>query len=146
MSSSVTNHWTGEYSMATDQHNIEFLEGSSYLSFATLKKSGDYVATPVWFAPMGGSYYLFSAEDAGKVKRLRNFSASRVAACTVSGKVTGEWLEATSELLETPEGAEQALTALRDKYGWQMRGTDLMSKLSGKYYKRSYSRLILVDG
>ena len=42
---------------------VEFLEGGRYLSFATLKKSGDYVATPVWFALDGDSYYIFSAGD-----------------------------------------------------------------------------------
>lgn len=125
-----------------DQEEVEFLEGGSYLSFATLKKSGDYVATPVWFAPDGDSYYLFSANDAGKVKRLRNFSQCRVAACTVSGKVTGEWLEGNAYLLEPPED-EAALAALHRKYGWQMKLTDFMSRMAGKINKRTYIRVEL---
>ena len=130
--------------MASRQSEIDFLEGGNYLSFSTRKKSGDMVATPVWFAPMDGCYYLFSAMDAGKVKRLRNFSQSRVAACTVSGKLTGEWLDTEAELLD---GADEALAlkALHAKYGWQMKVTDLMSKLSGKYNKRKYIRVRLVD-
>ena len=36
-----------------------------------------------------------------------------------------------------------ALKALHTKYGWQMKITDLMSKLSGKYNKRRYIRVRL---
>ena len=31
------------------EEDIEFLEGGNYISFSTRKKSGDFVATPVWF-------------------------------------------------------------------------------------------------
>lgn len=120
---------------------IEQLESGSYLSFATLKKSGDYVATPVWFAPMDGHYYLFSAGNAGKVKRLRNFSEARIAPCTVTGKLTGDWMDTQATLLETEEGEEMALKALRRKYGLSMKLTDLMSALTGKKNARAYIRV-----
>ncbi|MEH6589963.1 MAG: PPOX class F420-dependent oxidoreductase [Halioglobus sp.] len=120
---------------------IEFLEGGSYLSFATLKKSGDFVATPVWFAPDGDDYYLFSAKDAGKVKRLRNFSQCTMAACTVNGKVTGESMDGQAYLLTTAAEEKTALAALHRKYGWQMKMADFFSKLSGKYNKRTYIRV-----
>jgi PPOX class probable F420-dependent enzyme len=97
----------------------------------------------VWFAPEGGSYYIFSAGDAGKVKRLRNFSETRVAACTVTGALTGEWLNAEAELLDSPADQATALAALRKKYGWQMKMTDLLSRLTGKYAKRAYIRVTL---
>ena len=122
---------------------IEFLEGGSYLSLATKKRSGEFVNTPVWFAPEGGSYYLFSAGDAGKVKRLRNFREAKVAACTVSGAVTAEWLNAEPELLDSPADQATALKALHKKYGWQMTITDLLSRLTGKYAKRAYIRVTL---
>jgi PPOX class probable F420-dependent enzyme len=120
---------------------IEFLEGGNYISFATRKKSGDLVATPVWFAPDGGSYYLFSAGNAGKVKRLRNFSEVRIAACTVTGTLTGEWLDTHAHLLETPADMDRALQALRRKYGWQMAIGDCFSKLTGKMKRRQYIRV-----
>ena len=122
---------------------LEFLEGGRYLSFATLKKSGDYVATPVWFAPDGDSYYIFSAGAAGKTKRLRNFSQCRVAACTMSGTVTGDWIEGEAFLLEQAGEAETALAALHRKYGWQMKITDTLSRLSGKIAARIYIRVDL---
>ncbi len=122
---------------------VENLESGNYLSFATLKKSGDWVATPVWFAPLEGHYYLFSAGEAGKVKRLRNFSEVRLAPCTVTGKLTGDWLDTTAELLTTPEGEAQALTALRRKYGLTMLLTDLLSSVTGKKRKRAYIRVAI---
>ncbi len=125
-----------------DQEEIEFLEGGKYLSFGTRKRSGEFVNTPVWFAPLEGSYYLFSAADAGKVKRLRNFSEARVAACTVSGTLTGPWLAAQAKLLEGEDEAV-ALRALHNKYGLAMKLTDLASRLTGKYHKRRYIRVTL---
>jgi PPOX class probable F420-dependent enzyme len=121
--------------------DIEFLEGGNYISFATRKKSGDFVATPVWFAPDGDSYYLFSAGNAGKVKRLRNFSEARVAPCTVTGTLTGDWFDTRAFLLETPAEQEAALQALRRKYGWQMCLGDFFSRLTGKMGKRAYIRV-----
>ncbi len=120
---------------------VEFLEGGNYISFATRKRSGEWVATPVWFAPYQGSYYLFSAGGAGKVKRLRNFSQTRVAACTLRGVVTGDWLDAEATILQTQTDRDIALQALRDKYALQMRIGDVFAKLSGKMAKRAYIRV-----
>jgi PPOX class probable F420-dependent enzyme len=122
---------------------IEFLAGGSYMSFATLKKSGKYVATPVWFAPDGDSYYLFSANNAGKMKRLRNFSQCRAAACTMSGTVTGDWVEGEAVILDRPEEVKTALAALHRKYGWQMKIADTGSKLTGKFNARAYIKVDL---
>jgi hypothetical protein len=116
-------------------------ERCAYLSFATRKRNGDFVPTPVWFAPDNGVYYLFSAGDAGKVKRLRNFSSARIAPCTVSGRLTGEWHEANAYLVDSPAEIALALAALRRKYGWQMRGLDALSRLGGKLHKRAYIRV-----
>jgi PPOX class probable F420-dependent enzyme len=124
---------------------IAFMEGGNYISFATRKKSGDLVATPVWFAPDEGSYYVFSAGEAGKVKRLRNFSESRIAACTMRGIVTGEWFDTRAVLLEKPEDTATALSALQRKYGWQMHLSDFFSRLTGKMQRRAYIRIDRVD-
>ena len=129
----------------SNKEEIEFLEGGSYMSFATLKKSGDFVATPVWFAPDGDSYYVFSAGEAGKVKRLRNFSESRIAACTMRGAVTGQWLDTRAFLLEDKKEQDTALRALRRKYGWQMAVGDIFSKLTGKMGRRAYIKVELAD-
>ena len=121
--------------------DIKSLEKGGYISFATRKKSGDMVATPVWFAPDGDSYYLFSAGNAGKVKRLRNFSESQIAACTVSGRVTGKWFDTHAYLLDKPADTKKALAALRRKYGLQMAIGDIFANLTGKMARRQYIRV-----
>ena len=117
------------------------IQGGSYISFATRKRSGEWVATPVWFAPDGGSYYVFSAGDAGKVKRLRNFSESRIAPCTMNGTVTGAWSDTRAFVLDTEADQKTALAALRRKYGWQMWIADFFSSLTGKLHRRAYIRI-----
>lgn len=121
--------------------HIEFLEGGNYISFSTRKKSGEFVATPVWFAPHQGSYYVFSAGSAGKVKRLRNFSESRIAPCTMRGIPTGDYIDTRAYLLEQPRDQDTALKALRRKYGWQMTVSDIFSRLTGKMQRRAYIRI-----
>lgn len=128
-----------------NKEELAFMEGGSYLSLGTRKRSGDWVNTPVWFAPHPtanpGSYFVFSAGAAGKVKRLRNFSECKVAACNVRGVLLGPWAERRGYVLDTPEDEEIALEALRDKYGWQMKMGDFFSVLTGKKKKRAYIRI-----
>lgn len=121
--------------------DIDFLEGGNYINFSTRKRSGDWVNTPVWFAPDGDGYYVFAAGDSGKVKRLRNFSTARIAPCTVSGTLTGDWLDTEASLLESPQDEAQALAALRRKYHWQMYLADFFSVLTGKMKRRAYIRI-----
>ncbi|MDO8862645.1 PPOX class F420-dependent oxidoreductase [Haliea sp. E1-2-M8] len=124
-----------------DSKLLARLERGAYVSFATRKRSGEFVPTPVWFAPGDGGYYLFSAGDAGKVKRLRNFSEARLAPCTVTGRITGDRLAAQAFLLEQPEDIARALAALRRKYGWQMHLLDALSRAAGKLDRRAYIRV-----
>ncbi|MDP6377787.1 MAG: PPOX class F420-dependent oxidoreductase [Pseudomonadales bacterium] len=120
---------------------IHDIETAPYVSLATFRRSGVQVATPVWCAPADGAHYVFSAGDAGKVKRLRNSPRARLAVCDVRGALRGDWHEARGELLEAREDIDAALRALHAKYGWRMRLTDLLSKLTGKHDRRAYIRL-----
>jgi PPOX class probable F420-dependent enzyme len=122
-------------------NETNYRESGNYISLATRKRSGEWVATPVWFAPDGGNYYVFSAGGAGKVKRLRNFSEARIATCTMTGKLTGQWRDTRAFVLDTRAEQQRALKALRRKYGWQMLGTDFFSRLSGKMARRAYIRI-----
>lgn len=117
------------------------MQSGNYISFATRKRSGEWVATPVWFAPDGGNYYVFSAGEAGKVKRLRNFSESRIASCTMTGTVTGAWSDTHAYVLDKPADQKIALAALRRKYGLQMLAADFFSRLTGKMGRRAYIRI-----
>ncbi len=119
------------------------LTASKYLSLGTWRKNGAVVDTPVWFAAGDSVLYVFSSGEAGKVKRLRNSSRARVAPCSVSGKVAGDWLAATAEIIQDDADTEVAYQALRHRYGWQMLITDFMSKLAGKMSKRVFIRITL---
>ncbi len=117
------------------------LQDASYISFATYKRNGDAVQTPVWAGPDGDSLYVFSEAKAGKVKRLRNFSKSRVAPCTVSGKITGGWYRAEAVVLSEAADIQKAYAALQAKYGLLMSLTNILSRLSGRYHRRALIRI-----
>jgi PPOX class probable F420-dependent enzyme len=119
------------------------LTAARYVSFATFRKSGVEVATPVWCAADGGEYFIFSAGDAGKVKRLRNNPRAKMAVCDARGELLGDWHDATAVLITGPVEIARALSALRRKYGWQMRLADLGAKLTGRYRRRAYIKATL---
>ena len=119
------------------------LRSAPYLSFATFRKTGTPVPTPVWAAPDSGALYIFSAGNAGKIKRLRNSNKAKLAECDMRGKLTGDWVEATAEIINDAESIERALAALRKKYGWKMWVADIGSKFTGKFNKRAYIRVQL---
>jgi PPOX class probable F420-dependent enzyme len=120
-----------------DASALETLDREAYISLATFRRNGRAVETPVWFALRDGRLWVFSAGDAGKVKRLRNGPRVRVAPCTMRGRVTGEWIEGNGRIADDPVEIEAAYAALRAKYGWQMRLTDLLSGLSGRRQQRA---------
>lgn len=120
--------------------------GTQYLNLSTQKRDGSFVNTPIWFAQShldeDNVFYAFSEGKAGKIKRIRNFTAIKVCPCTVTGKLTGQWQEAEAEILDR-EDSKTAHKALLNQYGWKMRLLDLGSKLAGKYPKRAFLRLTL---
>ena len=119
------------------------LNRARYVSFATFRKTGVAVATPVWCAEDDGEFYVFSAAAAGKVKRLRNSSRARLAVCDAQGKLLGGWHEASAEIIMEPADVARALQILRAKYGWQMVLTDFFSRLTGRFKQRIYIRVRL---
>ena len=118
------------------------LRDERFINFATFKRNGDAVETPVWFAEHLGTLYLFSAGNAGKVKRLRNSPRSRVAACNARGKLRGSWLATTACILNEEQDKRTAHTALLNKYGWQMRLGDWLAQLSGRAERRAYLAVV----
>lgn len=117
----------------------------NYLSLATRKRDGSWVYTPVWFAALDGSFYIFSEGKAGKIKRIRNFQDVRVAPCTVSGKITGAEQTGIAQILVEDKDKTFAHQALVNKYGWQMRLLDLGSALARKKSKRAFVKIQLTE-
>jgi PPOX class probable F420-dependent enzyme len=114
-----------------------------YVNLATKQRSGKWVWTPVWFAeaPGGQSIYIFSAANAGKVKRLRNFETVQIAPCTISGKFTGESISGSGRLVHDDSEVAQAYQFLRSKYGWQIKVLDFFSRIAGNINKRQMIRV-----
>ena len=101
-----------------------------YVNLSTQKKDGSFVNTPVWFAQDGdkNDFYIFSAGEAGKVKRIRNFSSVKVAICDVKGNLQGEWISAQAELIHEEEFKMRAYKQLHKKYGLTIKVFDFFSK------------------
>ncbi|MBT4162476.1 MAG: PPOX class F420-dependent oxidoreductase [Gammaproteobacteria bacterium] len=118
------------------------LEAAKYISLRTFRKSGVPVDTPVWFASADSNkHYVFSAADAGKVKRLRNSAKAQIATCDGRGGSLGEWTDCESYLVDDSEEIQSAYRCLNSKYGWMMKITDFFSRLSGRINHRAVIRI-----
>jgi uncharacterized protein len=97
--------------------------GHKYLNLETFKKNGEGVKTPVWFAADpsarldsgGAKLYVYTLGVSGKVKRIRNNPRVRIAPCTASGKLLGDWVEARAEIVTGAE-AVRGMDLLNKKY------------------------------
>ena len=119
---------------------------SPYVSLATYRKSGVEVLTPVWVAELDGRYYVFSEAGAGKVKRIRNHPRVRIAACNYSGNVRqGDWLAGEASIVTDSVLIGRVYKQFTNKYGWQMRLTNLLSKIAGRYDQRAMLEITLTD-
>ncbi len=128
--------------MNTSMRQATFAD-ARYVSLATRRRDGREVRTPVWVASDGGRLYVFSAAAAGKVKRVRAQGRARLAPCTMSGRVTGDWRGARARIVSDASTLAAAYAALRAKYGWQMRLLDWLSKRTGRYESRAMIELEL---
>ena len=116
-----------------------------YVSLATYRRNGVEVKTPVWIAELAGRYYVFSAGDAGKIKRIRATPRVRLAACDVRGKVRSAWSEGRARIVLDPALIMGVRKALRRKYGLLMLLTDVMATMTGRMRRRAYIEIELAD-
>jgi PPOX class probable F420-dependent enzyme len=116
-----------------------------YVSLATYRRNGVEVKTPVWIAMVSGRYYVFSAGDAGKVKRIGATSRVRLAACDFRGEVRGPWMEAHARIVLDPVLIVEVRRALWRKYGLLMRLIDVIATMTGRIRRRAYIEIELAD-
>jgi len=117
--------------MPPEQNRPTPFAAERYLNLETYRRTGQAVATPVWFVVDGGVIYVYSLADSGKVKRIRNNPCVRVAPCDVRGALKGTWVDATARIVDEREAAP-AQRLLVAKYGWQKRLFDLLRKIRPK--------------
>lgn len=113
------------------------LHDATYLNLGTFRRDGTVVRTPVWFAEADGCFWVFTAGNAGKVKRLANDPRCEIARCDAWGGHLGPWVAVCGERIVDADLEQIGYRALRAKYGWQMVLTDLLSRLSGRFHQRA---------
>ncbi|MFE9560852.1 PPOX class F420-dependent oxidoreductase [Streptomyces sp. NPDC006487] len=99
---------------------IEELGRARYVSLATFRKNGTAVATPVWAVADGGELYVWTRNDAWKVKRIRNNGRVTVVPCDVRGQVAEGAAAAEGEARLLDEaGLKRVRKLMLRKYTWQ---------------------------
>lgn len=103
--------------MVVESYAFANLDREKYMSLTTFRKTGEAVITPVWFAESKGTIYVGTGVNAGKLKRIRHTELVALAACTMSGKVTGSEIEGKARVVSEPQEMSEAEAALSKKYG-----------------------------
>ena len=94
------------------------LDPEQTIALVTFRRSGDPVATPLWFVRDGEVVYARTIARSGKVKRLRRDPRVTLAPCTWEGEVTGPAIEGRGRVMGDDEAATQHADHLLDeKYG-----------------------------
>ena len=103
--------------MVVETYTFATLDKEKCMSLTTFRKTGEAVLTPVWFAESNGTIYVGTGVNAGKIKRIRHTERVTLAACTMSGKVTGSEIEGIARVVSELEEISAAEAALAKKYG-----------------------------
>ncbi|HEX6562175.1 MAG TPA: PPOX class F420-dependent oxidoreductase [Nitrososphaera sp.] len=111
--------------------DLSQFEGKQCINLETYRKTGQPVATPVWFTIDGNRLFVVTKSDTGKVKRLRNNEAVRVMPCGMRGEPKGEWVGAKARFA-TPEETETALKQRSKKYGFKAKIAGFFSSGRGE--------------
>jgi PPOX class probable F420-dependent enzyme len=110
---------------------------SRYLALITYRRDGRGVTTPVWAVGLRGRFYVVTAETTGKAKRVRATGRVRYAPCNASGRrILGDWHAGTARIVQDVSRRDEALAALKRKYGWQLSLAFLVYRLRGSYRRR----------
>jgi uncharacterized protein len=104
--------------MSTPVITAESFRNDQYVSLVTTRRNGSDVHTPVWFAVDNDKLYVFTAANAGKVKRIRANQKVSVAVCSMRGEVTGPLVSGTALVLDESKGT-YVHGLLNRKYTWK---------------------------
>src|SRR5580704_904542 len=107
----------------SDLNYFGALDKRDFLNLETFRKNGAGVRTPVWFAAdpttdirsKDAKLYIYTVENTGKVKRVRNNPRVRVAPCDRTGGLKGAWIDASAKVVEGAE-ADRGSKLLTQKY------------------------------
>ncbi len=103
-----------------------------YIVLETLKKNGLSVKTPIWFVEEDGLIWVVTREFTGKVKRIKNNNKVKIAASNFSGKLKGDWLSGTAQIVEG-DLANKIIHLRNTKYGIMAKLIGIFSAKKGNY-------------
>jgi PPOX class probable F420-dependent enzyme len=109
------------------------LAAATYVQLTTFRRTGERVATPVWFAPSVDDPTLFAVitvDSTGKTKRLAHTKRVELRACDIRGRVaegTPTYV-GTARVVRNSAGVEHARRSVVAKYGLPARFSDLAEK------------------
>jgi PPOX class probable F420-dependent enzyme len=109
---------------------FEPIRKEKYLSLVTRRKSGEEVATPMWFLVEGDRVYMRTGAASAKVKRIRHTPEVWLAPCTAGGRETGPRFGAVARVGD-PVLMGPVNSGLKQKYGLAKRIIDLVNRLRG---------------
>jgi PPOX class probable F420-dependent enzyme len=124
-------HTADAAEMAATAATFDALTDAEYALVVTFRRSGQPMATPMWFALQDGVVYLESLADADKVKRLRHDPNVRVAPCTLRGRPKGPFTAGVGRILSVAE-EPNAEASLDRHYGRRRRYVRLGARLGVK--------------
>jgi PPOX class probable F420-dependent enzyme len=109
---------------------VAALAHARYISLTTFKRDGTGVSTPVWVVSDDGHRLLvWTGAQTWKVRRVQQTARVLVARSTIRGRERGERIEARARIVPDP-GIDELL---RQKYGWQKRLLDRLSRSGGGF-------------
>ncbi|HWQ20539.1 MAG TPA: PPOX class F420-dependent oxidoreductase [Methanotrichaceae archaeon] len=112
--------------MVTNPKLDQFLN-MEYMRLETFKRSGQSVATPVWFVDDGQVIYVRSYANSGKVKRMRNNPHVRFAPSDPLGHPKGVTIEGNARLVDGMKSVQVSQLLYR-KYGLMKMSFDLWGR------------------
>lgn len=111
-------------------NELDRLSESKYISISTTRKNGEKIATPVWVTSEGNALYVITGADSGKVKRIRNNPHVEVAPCDARGRLKGDVVAGTVEILDA-DGTEEVRSRVAKRFGLMYKVLTLMEKVRG---------------
>jgi uncharacterized protein len=105
-----------------------------YLNLETFRKNGNGVKTPVWFVEDGGTLFVRTDANSGKMKRVRNHPQVLIAPCKMDGALLGDWVEASAREVSDREIDSKVDRLLGKKYGLMKSLFGMASSLQGRKY------------
>lgn len=106
-----------------------------YVLLTTFKKNGDAVPTPVWIAGLAdGRLGFTTSTTTWKIKRIRNNPQVRLQPCNRTGEPTPGSSETagTAEVFTSGPMVDRINSAVRAKYGWQLRLINLARRVTSR--------------